>query len=288
MTRQRTLRNSIRATGSGLRTGDRADLVLRPAAPDTGIVFRRVDLAEPVEIPARVENASSSLLSISLRRGDIAVSAVERLLAAAAGLGIDNMYVDIDGSEVPALDGSASPFVFLIQSAGIDEQSAPRRFIRVLRAIEVAEGRSWARLEPYPGLRIALRAEAAPVGRRSAGPHAVLEVTETAFIKEVSRARSAQARDEARGVAHAPRPMDLVESPRFDNEHIRSRIVSALGALNLAGGRILGALEGCASTHSIHLRLVRALLADPGAWDWTAPADGASLQGSMAQASSVA
>lgn len=273
MLRQRTLRTAIRATGAGLHSGARADVILRPAEPGTGIVFRRVDLPESVEIPARIEQADSSLLSITLRRGDLAVSAVEHLLAAATGLGIDNMYVDITGPEVPTLDGSASPFVFLIQSAGVQEQGAPRRFIRILRPVQINEGDAWARLAPHDGLRIALWTPSSD----SPTPAAELEVTETSFIKEVSRARSSNIRQpgSGRGGLTASRGTGS-EGPdaRFEDEDSRSRILTALGALSLLGASTVGTLEGCGSTQVLHLRLLRALLAEPDAWDETPPGEG--------------
>jgi UDP-3-O-[3-hydroxymyristoyl] N-acetylglucosamine deacetylase len=260
---QQTLRTSIRATGAGSCTGDRVDLILRPAPVDTGVVFRRVDLPEPVAIPARVEHADGTLLSTTLQRGSIAVSAVEHLLAAAAGLGIDNLYVDITGPELPHLDGSAGPFVFLIQSAGIEAQPAPRRLIRVLKPVQCSEGGAWARLSAYDGLKIAL-GDASPAGGRF-DPQAELDVTETSFIKELSRARrpgSATATHSVSGPAD-PEPQEL---PRFHDEALRNRILSALADLSLAGARIRGRLEGAGRSNGLYQKLLRSLLADPEAW----------------------
>ena len=154
MIRQRTLKNVIRATGVGLHTGDKVYLTLRPAAPNAGIVFRRVDLPEPVEIKASPENVGDTQLSTSLVKGKIRVATVEHLLSAFAGLGIDNAYVDVSAAEVPIMDGSAGPFVFLIQSAGIQEQNAPKRFIRIKKPVLVEDGDKWARFDPFTGFKV--------------------------------------------------------------------------------------------------------------------------------------
>ena len=154
MIKQRTLKNVIRATGVGLHTGDKVYMTLRPAAVDTGIVFRRVDLAEPVEIRSCCENVGDTRLSTTLVQGDVRIATVEHLLSAIAGLGIDNAYVDLSAHEVPIMDGSAGPFVFLLQSAGIEEQAAPKRFVRIKKAVEVRDGDKWARFDPFNGFKV--------------------------------------------------------------------------------------------------------------------------------------
>ncbi|MBV8157139.1 MAG: UDP-3-O-[3-hydroxymyristoyl] N-acetylglucosamine deacetylase, partial [Dyella sp.] len=159
MIKQRTLKNIIRATGVGLHTGDKVYMTLRPAAPNTGIVFRRTDLNPPVEIHARPDNVGDTRLSTTLVNGDVRVSTVEHLLSAMAGLGIDNAYVDLSAPEVPIMDGSAGPFVFLLQSAGIEEQNAPKRFIRIKKPIKVQEGDKWASFEPFEGFKVGFSIE---------------------------------------------------------------------------------------------------------------------------------
>ncbi|MEN9460712.1 MAG: hypothetical protein RIS84_732, partial [Pseudomonadota bacterium] len=154
MIKQRTLKNVIRATGVGLHSGDKVYLTLRPAPVDSGIIFRRVDLNPPMEIPARAENVGDTRLSTTLVKGQTRISTVEHLLSALAGLGIDNAYVELSASEVPIMDGSAGPFVFLIQSAGIEEQNAPKRYIRIKRAIQVQDGDKWARFDPFNGFKV--------------------------------------------------------------------------------------------------------------------------------------
>src|ERR1700681_1686877 len=156
---QRTLRNSIRATGVGLHTGKKVMMTLKPAPPDTGICFRRVDLPQPVDIPARAQNVGDTTLGTTLVQGDARISTVEHLLSAFAGLGIDNAIVEVTASEVPIMDGSAGPFVFLLQSAGIEEQAAPKRFIRILQCVEVRDGDKWVRFEPYEGFKVSLTIE---------------------------------------------------------------------------------------------------------------------------------
>lgn len=190
MIRQRTLKNVIRATGVGLHTGEKVYLTLRPAAPDTGIIFRRVDLDQPVDVKASPENVGDTCLSTTLVKDDVRISTVEHLLSAFAGLGIDNAYVDVSAPEVPIMDGSAGPFVFLLQSAGIEEQNAPKRFIRITRTVEVRDGDKWARFEPYDGFKVSFEIDFAhPVfdGRRQT---ACIDFSTTSFIKEVSRART--------------------------------------------------------------------------------------------------
>ncbi|MCL4316085.1 MAG: UDP-3-O-acyl-N-acetylglucosamine deacetylase, partial [Gammaproteobacteria bacterium] len=190
MIKQRTLRNVIRATGVGLHTGEKIYLTLRPAAGGAGIVFRRIDLAEPVDIAARPENVGDTRLSTTLVKDQVRISTVEHLLSALAGLGVDNAYIDLSSAEVPIMDGSAGPFVFLIQSAGIEEQNAPKRFIRIKRRIEVEDGDKRACFEPYEGFKVSFTiAFDHPVfrGRRRA---CTVDFSTTSFVKEVSRART--------------------------------------------------------------------------------------------------
>jgi len=190
MIRQRTLKNVIRATGVGLHTGEKVYLTLRPAAPDTGIVFRRIDLPEPVEIRACPENVGDTRLSTTLMKGDVRVSTVEHLLSAFAGLGIDNAYVDVSAPEVPIMDGSAGPFVFLIQSAGVEEQSRPKRFVRIKRPVVVSDGEKYAAFEPHEGFKVEFAIDFDHPAFASRAKSACVDFSTTSFVKEVSRART--------------------------------------------------------------------------------------------------
>src|SRR5512142_3358489 len=185
MIKQRTLKNIIRATGVGLHTGDKVYMTLRPAAPNTGIVFRRTDLDPPVDIRARQDNVGDTRLSTTLVNGDVRVSTVEHLLSAMAGLGIDNAYVDLSAPEVPIMDGSAGPFVFLLQSAGISEQSAPKRFIRIRKPIEVREGDKVARFSPHEGFRIGFTVVFDHPAIPSSQSRAEIDFSTTSYVKEV-------------------------------------------------------------------------------------------------------
>src|SRR6187200_3401415 len=185
MIKQRTIKNIIRATGVGLHTGEKVYLTLRPAAPNTGVVFRRVDLAQPVDIKADPYRVGDTRLSSCLERDGVRVSTVEHLMSAIAGLGIDNLYVDVSAAEVPIMDGSAGPFVFLLQSAGIAEQDKPKRFARILRRVEVRDGDKWARLDPHPGFRVNFQIEFDhPIFERSLS-NASMDFSSTLYLKEV-------------------------------------------------------------------------------------------------------
>src|SRR3569833_2624700 len=190
MIKQRTLKNVIRATGVGLHSGEKVYLTLRPAAVDAGIVFRRVDLDPPVEIRARAENVGETTLSTSLVHGDVRISTVEHLLSAFAGLGIDNAYVDLSAPEAPIMDGSAGPFVFLIQSAGVEEQNAPKRFIRIKKPIKVEEADKWARFDPFEGFKAAFTIQFDHPVFKDHAKHAEINFSTTSFVKQISRART--------------------------------------------------------------------------------------------------
>ncbi|NNJ64394.1 MAG: UDP-3-O-[3-hydroxymyristoyl] N-acetylglucosamine deacetylase, partial [Xanthomonadales bacterium] len=190
MLKQRTLKNSIRATGIGLHTGEKVFMTLRPAPADTGIVFHRVDLSPPADVAAHADKVGQTTLGTTLVDGEARVSTVEHLMSAFAGLGIDNAYVDLSAAEVPIMDGSAGPFVFLLQSAGIQQQNAPKRFVRMLRTVRVEEDDKWAQLEPYPGFRLGFEIEFDhPVFKRHTQT-ARMEFSTTSYLKEVSRART--------------------------------------------------------------------------------------------------
>jgi len=282
MLRQRTLKNVIRATGVGLHTGKKIFLTLRPAAADTGIVFRRVDLDQPVEIPAREENVGETTLSTTLAKGDIRISTVEHLLSAFAGLGIDNAYVDLSAPEVPIMDGSAGPFVFLIQSAGIEEQNAPKRFIRIKRSILVEDGDKWARFDPFEGFKVSFAIDFNHPAFRGRTKEASVDFSTTSFVKEISRARTfGFMRDYER-----LREMNLVlggslnnavvvddyrilneDGLRYEDEFVKHKVLDAIGDLYLLGHSLIGAFSGYKSGHALNNMLLRRLMADEGAWE---------------------
>lgn len=282
MIKQRTLKNVIRATGVGLHTGEKVFLTLRPAPIDTGIIFRRVDLPTPVDIPARAEYVGDTRLSTTLIRETVRISTVEHLLSALAGLGVDNAYIDISAPEVPIMDGSAGPFVFLIQSAGLETQNAPKRCIRIKRKVKVQEGEKWASFEPFDGFKVSFRIEFAhPLIRRS-GQHAEIDFSQTSFIKEISRARTFGFMHEIEllrenklalgGSLDNAVVMDDYrilneDGLRYDNEFVKHKILDAVGDLYLLGHSLIGAFAGHKSGHELNNRLLRTLLADTQAWE---------------------
>ena len=292
MPRQRTIKNVIRATGVGLHSGEKVFLTLRPAAPDTGIVFRRVDLEPVVEIPADGNLVTETTLCTGLSCGPAKVQTVEHLMSALAGLGVDNLYVELSAAEVPIMDGSSGPFVFLLQSAGVVEQDAPKRFIRVLKPVEVREGDKIARFEPFDGFKldftIAFDHPAIPVAQS----RAEVEFSTEAYIREVSRARTfgfmrdlEYMRERNLGLGGSMDNAIVLDEfrvlnddgLRYVNEFVRHKILDAVGDLYLAGHPILGRFVGYKSGHALNNKLVRALLAETGAWeevsfDRTAPA----------------
>ena len=282
MIKQRTLKNVIRATGVGLHTGEKVYLTLRPAEPDTGVIFRRVDLNEPVEIKAIAENVGATVLSTTLEKDGVTVSTVEHLLSAMAGLGIDNVYVDVSASEVPIMDGSSGPFVFLIQSAGIVEQDAPKRFIRVKKSILVEEDDKWARFDPYDGFKVSFAIEFDHPAFKSAPCTAEIDFSSTSFVKEVSRARTFGFMSEI----EALRKKNLVlggsidnaivvdeyrvineDGLRYEDEFVKHKILDAIGDLYLLGHSSMGAFSGYRSGHSLNNKLLKALLEDKDAWE---------------------
>jgi UDP-3-O-[3-hydroxymyristoyl] N-acetylglucosamine deacetylase len=280
--RQRTLSNVIRATGVGLHSGEKVYLTLRPAAPSSGIVFRRIDLAEPVEIPARVENVGETHLCTTLVSGKgVRVSTVEHLLSAMAGLGIDNAYVDLSADEVPIMDGSAGPLVFLLQSAGIEEQPAPKRFIRIKRKVRVEDGDKWAELEPFDGFKVKFTIRFDMPVFEDYPDTANIDFSTTSFVKEVSRARTFG----HVGDLERLRENNLARGGNFDNaiiyddyrvlnhyglrytdELVKHKVLDAIGDLYLLGYSLIGSFAGFKSGHSLNNRLLRALMADEEAY----------------------
>ena len=282
MIRQRTLRSSIRATGVGLHKGEKVYLTLRPAPVNTGVVFRRVDLDQPVEIEARAENVGDTSWSTTLVNGEVRVSTVEHLLSAVAGLGIDNLYIDLSASEVPIMDGSAGPFVFLIQSAGIQEQNAAKRFIRIKHPIEVREDDKWARFEPFDGFKVGFNIDFDHPAIDANHQLAELDFSSTSFVKEISRARTfgfmrdlemLQNNNLALG-ASLDNAIGLDEfrvvnedGLRYEDEFVRHKILDAIGDLFLLGHNLIGAFTGYKSGHALNNRLLRTLYANPQAWE---------------------
>lgn len=292
MIRQRTLKNVIRATGVGLHTGEKVYLTLRPAAADTGITFRRVDLEHPVDIKASPENVGETCLSTTLVKGDVRISTVEHLLSALAGLGIDNAYVDVSAPEVPIMDGSAGPFVFLLQSAGIEEQNAPKRFIRIRRAIEVRDGDKWARFEPYDGFKVAFEIDFDHPAFKGHCQEASIDFSTTSFIKEVSRARTfgflndiERLRERRLALGGSLDNAIVVDDfrvvnedgLRYEDEFVKHKVLDAIGDLYLLGRSLIGAFYGYKSGHGLNNRLLRALMVDETAWELVTFEDSESL-----------
>ncbi|HXJ08932.1 MAG TPA: UDP-3-O-acyl-N-acetylglucosamine deacetylase [Burkholderiales bacterium] len=282
MLKQRTLKSLTSASGVGLHTGRKVRISLRPAAIDTGIVFRRVDLASPVDIPARADAVGETRLSSCLVRGEAKVYTVEHLMSALGGLGVDNAYVDLDGPEVPIMDGSAAPFVLLLQQAGLVEQAAAKKFLRIKRTVQVDDGDKWARFEPYEGYRLSFSIDFKhPVIDRSTQSVSV-DFAETSYLKEIGRARTfgfmhdienlrenglalgggldnAVVLDEFR-VLNA-------EGLRFADEFIRHKLLDAVGDLYLLGRPLLGAFSAHKSGHALNNKLARALIGDAAAYE---------------------
>jgi len=282
MLRQRTLKSLIRATGIGLHTGKKVNLTLRPAQPETGVVFRRVDLPSPVDIPARPELVGDTRLSSCLVRGDAKVHTIEHLMSALAGLGIDNVYIDLDGPEVPIMDGSAAPFVLLLQQAGIAEQPAPKRFVRVKKRVEVQDGDKWARLDPYEGLRFSFSIVFNhPVIDRT-GQSVDVDFTRTSYLKEIARARTFGFMQDVEALRESGLALGggldnavvldeyrvlNAEGLRFADEFIRHKVLDAIGDVYILGKPLLGAFSAHKSGHALNNKLLRALLADQSAWE---------------------
>lgn len=282
MIKQRTLKNVIRAAGVGLHTGEKVYLTLRPAAVNTGIIFRRVDLPVPVEIPARAENVGDTRLSTTLVHDKARISTVEHLLSALAGLGIDNAYIDLSAAEVPIMDGSAGPFVFLIQSAGIEEQGAPKRFIRIKQKVVVEDGDKWAKFEPFEGFKVSFAIDFDHPVFRGRHQDATVDFSTTSFVKEVSRARTfgfmrdlefLRSKNLALGgsldnaiVMDDYRILNE-DGLRYEDEFVKHKVLDAIGDLYLLGHSLIGAFSGYKSGHELNNRLLRTLLASESAWE---------------------
>jgi UDP-3-O-[3-hydroxymyristoyl] N-acetylglucosamine deacetylase len=286
MLAQRTLKTLTQAVGVGLHSGQRVELTLRPAAPDTGIVFRRVDLPEPVDIPVRAESVTDTRLASTISVGQAKVFTVEHLMSACAGLGIDNLYVDITAEEVPILDGSASSFVFLLQSAGIVEQNAPKRFLRVLKTVQVSEGEGanmkWAKLEPFHGYKLSFEIDFRHPAVDQTGQQVVFDMSEGVYSRDIARARTFGFTKDvemmrANGLALGGGLDNAIvmddykvlnaDGLRYDDEFVKHKILDAMGDLFIVGKPLLAAYSAFRSGHAMNNQLLRALLAQPDAFE---------------------
>lgn len=282
MIRQRTLKNVIRATGVGLHTGKKVLLTLRPAPVNTGIIFRRIDLSPVTEIAARPENVGDTRLSTTLVKGKARISTVEHLLSALAGFGIDNAYIDLSSDEVPIMDGSAGPFVFLIQSAGVEEQNAAKRFIRIKQKIHVEDGDKWAEFVPFNGFKVSFTIEFDHPLFNDRNCRAEIDFSTTSFVKEVSRARTfgfmrdvELLREKNLALGGSLDNAVVVDDYRvlnddglrYEDECVKHKILDAIGDLYLLGYSLIGSFSGHKSGHELNNRLLKKLLAKKSAWE---------------------
>lgn len=282
MIRQRTLKNIIRATGVGLHTGEKIYLTLKPAVVDTGVVFRRIDLDPVVEIRAHPENVGDTRLSTTLVQGQVRISTVEHLLSAIAGLGVDNVYVDLSAAEVPIMDGSAGPFVFLIQSAGIVEQAAPKRYIKIKKTVQINDGEKWARFEPFDGFKVDFTIDFKHPVFEERRQQAEIDFSTTSYVKEVSRARTfgfmrdlETLRDNNLALGGSLDNAVVVDDYRvlnedglrYEDEFVKHKILDAIGDLYLLGHGLIGAFVGYKSGHDMNNHLLRKLFATQDAWE---------------------
>ena len=282
MIKQRTLKTSIRATGVGLHTGDKVYLTFHPAPVDRGIVFRRVDLDPIVEIEACPENVGETTLSTCLIKDGVRISTVEHLLSAMAGLGIDNAIIDVSAPEVPIMDGSAGPFVFLIQSAGVEEQNKAKKFVRIKKKVTVTDGDKEATFEPYDGFKVAFSIQFNHPVFHNTLQTAVVDFCSTSFVREVSRARTFGFMNDiehlrANNLALGGSMDNAIVSDdyrilnedglRYADEFVKHKILDAIGDLYLLGNSLVGSFKGVKSGHALNNKLIRALVADESAWE---------------------
>ena len=286
MLKQRTLKSLTRAVGVGVHSGQRVELTLRPAAPDTGIVFRRVDLPVPVDIPMSASNVTDTRMATTVSNGGAKVATVEHLMSACSGLGIDNLYVDITAEEVPILDGSAASFVFLLQSAGIEFQNAPRRFIRVVKPVEVRAGEGanerWARLEPFHGYRLSFEIEFDHPAVDSTGQRVEFDMSRDSYSRDIARARTfgftkdvEMMRVNGLGLGGGLDNAIVMDDYkvlnagglRYDDEFVKHKILDAMGDMYMLGKPLLASYSAFRSGHALNNQLVRALMADATTWE---------------------
>ena len=286
MVKQRSIKQIVRTTGIGLHSGTKVELTLRPAAPDTGIIFRRTDLAEPLDFPVRPDAVGGTRMATTLQRGDVRVSTIEHLMSACAGLGIDNLYVDVTAEEIPIMDGSAGTFVFLLQSAGIEQQAAAKRFIRVKSPVEVRQsgpsGEKWARLEPFFGFRLRFTIDFDHPAIDATGQFADIDLAKVSYVKDVARARTFGFMQDAENL----RSSGLGRGGSFDNailldeyrilnhdglryedEFVKHKALDAVGDLYVLGHPLIGSYAAFRSGHGLNNALIRKFLADESAWE---------------------
>jgi UDP-3-O-[3-hydroxymyristoyl] N-acetylglucosamine deacetylase len=283
MFKQRTLKSVIRATGVGLHTGEKVAMTLRPAPPNAGIVFRRIDLPVPMDIAADAFKVTDTRLCSTVESNGVKVATVEHVMSAFAGLGIDNAYVDLTGAEVPIMDGSAAPFVFLIQSAGIEQQPAPKRFFRIKKTIEVKDGDKWARFDPFEGFKLSFSIEFDHPAFERSTQTASVDFANTSYVKEVARARTfgfiqevEALRDSGLALGGSLDNAIVVdeyrvlnaEGLRYSDEFVKHKLLDAIGDLYLVGHPLIGAFSAHKSGHALNNRLLRATLAANDAWEW--------------------
>ena len=283
MIKQRTLKNIVRATGIGLHTGEKVYLTLRPAAPNSGIIFRRVDLNPVVDIKADTYAVGDTRLSSCLERDGARVQTVEHLMSALAGLGIDNVYVDLTSGEVPIMDGSASPFVFLLQSAGIEEQPAAKKFIRIKKPVEVKQADKWVKFEPYNGFRVDFSIDFRHPVFAHSNKRVIVDFEHTSYIKEVSRARTFGFMQDvenmrSQGLALGGSLDNAIvmdeyrvlnaDGLRYEDEFVKHKALDAIGDLYLLGHPVIGAYSAYKSGHALNNELLRRLIEDATSWEF--------------------
>jgi UDP-3-O-[3-hydroxymyristoyl] N-acetylglucosamine deacetylase len=286
MLRQRTIQKTISTKGVGLHSGRRVEITLRPAAPNTGIVFHRVDLPEVVDFPAQADQVGNTRMASVLQQGNARVSTVEHLMSALAGLGIDNLHIDLTAEEVPIMDGSAGTFVYLLRSAGLEEQSAPKQFLRVLKTVEVREGEGddlkWARLEPYDGFALSFAIDFHHPAIDSTANFAEVDFEKDSYVKTIARARTFGFASEvealrAAGLARGGSLDNAIvmdeyrvlnaDGLRYDDEFVKHKILDAIGDLYLIGKPLVARYVACKSGHGLNNQLARALLAQQDSWE---------------------
>ncbi len=283
MLRQRTLKTTIKTTGVGLHSGARVELMLRPAAPDTGIVFHRVDLARPVTLPADARHVGDTRLSSTLKRDGTSISTVEHVMSALAGLGIDNLHIDVAGPEIPIMDGSAAPFVFLLQSAGIVEQDVAKKYLRIVAPVEARDGDKWARFDPFNGFKLDFTIDFPHPMFGSENRQVVIDFAEHSYVREVARARTFGFMQDvealrAAGLGLGGSLQNAVvlddfrvlnaEGLRYDNEFVKHKVLDAIGDLYLLGHPLIGQYTAFKSGHGLNNALARALLQRPDAYEF--------------------
>lgn len=283
MVKQRTLKSSVSVTGVGLHSGEKVTLGLRPAPVNTGIVFRRVDVKPIEEIRAQAERVHDTRLSTCMEQNGVRVATIEHLMSALSGLGVDNAYVDLDSAEVPIMDGSAGTFIFLLQSTGIVEQSAAKKFIRVLKSVEVKEGDKWVRFDPYDGYKLTFTINFSHPVFANTKQHVVVDLDEHSYVREISRARTFGFMQDvenmrAQGLALGGGLDNAIvmdeyrvlnaDGLRFEDEFVKHKVLDAIGDLYLLGHPVIGAFSGFKSGHALNNALLRALLADETAWEF--------------------